>query len=923
MGFQSRSEFINSQASQKTIAAWVEGVERLHIWSLDAGAIYVRDVDHWVVGLKQGQDELVEAADRPSLGEGEWFYDKTESKLYVWPTGSTNPQTDEEMIARYRFFFANHNFAAPYNFEDGAPHAQYVGRIDFQPPYKHKIGVEQGLTSLIGNGTLRLINTDGGLDEIFDTIIFENKDVTIFSWNRDLDYSDARVIFRGLVTEKIFTPDNVSFKVKDLLFALEQEVPQNVFDENDDVNESIQGRQKRWIFGRVAGLQLQSTQQTSDGVALTGTVSAAPSNTTLTGTGTSFLSELSPNDTITIGTQEFNIESIESDTKLTLDDLPTFAFTAQTATYIPERPLRTQNREFLVADHACAKLTKTVVRVIQFNRVELNDTTGIEAGDFLEFSTSERVEVRNVAPGNIVVLRQNLILIPSVSSSVVRQPIQKVFVESDDVRDADFTISNVVGETKVTLSDDAEFNIARAKNTGIDLTFTNGSRRVTYAGTENLEDILESRDFIRPIDITFSTWYEILSVGQGFTLTGTIASTNTSTALTGTGTLFLSEVSPGDTIRVGEIDFTVDTVNSNTSITLDAPAENTISGEVGRIEDENTIELRVPFADPNHTGGVEAKRPNYISDSTKVSAEVLGRTVDGQPEGDWIQTAAEAIRDLLSELNISQVNEGSFTQGKLDNRALVSVAVPFSPSDSAIKTKDVIDAIAKSTFSSVTLDNDLKIKFQDLTPDVPNDLVTIRDEDVVSWSISTVNGKNIRNTIIEYQHQDLGRYTQEEAVRTKTFTSSFVRDYVETNKTSQEDAYIFDEFDANIHSQRVAYYRSLSRADITITSDLRLENIEIGDTVELDFRRLYKRFGDSTSRKKLATVIGKKITGEKTVLELTDFGNVFNRTCYITDNSAPDYSASSEEEKLIYGYITENNGIVDDDEETDNINLIS
>ena len=108
-----------------------------------------------------------------------------------------------------------------------------------------------------------------------------------------------------------------------------------------------------------------------------------------------------------------------------------------------------------------------------------------------------------------------------------------------------------------------------------------------------------------------------------------------------------------------------------------------------------------------------------------------------------------------------------------------------------------------------------------------------------------------------------------------------------------------------------------------VTTDLRFENVEIGDQVVLNFQRMYKRLGDSTSRKKVAVVIGKQTTGDRVIMELTDLGNIYNRSSIITPNTAPDYSAANEDEKLNYGYITDAQGIVDNDEDTSNVHLIS
>lgn len=76
-------------------------------------------------------------------------------------------------------------------------------------------------------------------------------------------------------------------------------------------------------------------------------------------------------------------------------------------------------------------------------------------------------------------------------------------------------------------------------------------------------------------------------------------------------------------------------------------------------------------------------------------------------------------------------------------------------------------------------------------------------------------------------------------------------------------------------------------------------------------------------RKKVCVVVGRQVDGETVILSLTDLGNIYNRSSIITPNDAPDFSAASEDEKILYGYITDNQGIIDDDENSANINLIS
>lgn len=850
MSFQNRAEFIEAAASEKITLAQVEGRKRIINWTTVGAGVYKKIVDNYVLSVHNGNVALNQASSS-SVAAGDFFYDSLTGELFIHLIGSIDP-ADQEIIATFQFHFASRTLDLPFDLVNTSPHTSWDGRITSSPGYNHSIGVEQKLTSVVGSGTLKLENNDGGLDGFYDTHIFENQRVRIYSYNPDLSPDEAKIIFRGRVTNKAFSSSGVSFTVKDLLFDLEQQLPQSVFDDTDNVADNVKGKIKRWVYGRVDGLRIQSVDQIANGVALTGTISGNTTSLTLTGVGTSFLSELSPDDVITAATQEFTVESVESDTSLTLTDEPDFAFEGATATYIPEIPITGKNRVFFVADHETAQLTKTVVNALQLNRVELNDTTGILAGDFLEFTDlSEKVEVKNVAPGNIVVLRQNLSDRPSASTSAIREPIQDVFIEGVRVLDEDFTITNST-TTQITLDALTEFNLARTISFGTSFTFTNGTRTITTTDDVDLRETFSPRDWIRPAGITYTTFYEILSV------------------------------------------------------------------------EEQTITIRTTFADPTTTDTAQVKFPSFIGDDTIMSVNVLGRTESGDKAGVWIDDVASTVKDIVTQIGITDINTSSFTTGSVDNKELVSIAFPIQANSASLtKAKTALDLLNKSIQSAVTLDNDLNLKFKVLNVEIPESPTILKDCDVKSWSVKATNGKGIRNTIISYRFQDIDRTTLESGNQVQTYDNTYVRDFIGTNKTGEFNVYLFNESSARIMSHRLAYFSELGRADIDVTSDLRLENIEIGQTVQLEFERLYKRFGDSTSRKKTAVVVGKKVDGQEIKLKLTDLNNTYNTACIITPNTAPDFSAATEDQKLTFGYITTVEGIVDDNEDTQNTNLIT
>ena len=854
MSFQSRDEFIKAQSSNKLTLVHIESRNRLINWEFVNGSTYRKSVAYVTVGLKQDQTDLSYTSNL-SLNEGQFRYDPTQGYVYAHFNGSIDPST-ANIAATYRHFFSTMSLTAPWDLPNNTKHSFYEGRLISSPGYNYKVGIDQALTSIVGSGQIVLQNGDGGLDQLFDKVYFENRDVTVFSWNKDLAFSDAKIIYRGKITNKSFNNNRVTFKVKDGIFNLEQALPLETFSESDNVTSSVVGKYKRWLYGRVDGLKLQSLDQVGDGYNISGTVAGISTTNQLVGTGTSFLSELSPNDEITIGSQTFQIESVEDDNNATLDNEIDFTFSGATAFIKPEISPPTKNRTFLVAGHACARIETNIVKLIQLNRIQVDSTEGLFTGDLIEFETGERKQIKNIAPDNIIVLTDNYVTNVQVGQLVTRQPVQRLYKGSELINASDFTIDNQGAPNnycQVTLPTDLEFNLARNKSLSKLLQFTNGSRVITTTEDIDLREYVNSRDYIRPADVSYTTFYEILSV------------------------------------------------------------------------EEQQITLRQVFSEPTILNAITFRNVDYINDTTNISAEVLGRTDDGEPNGVWLKTASDVVKDCLLQIGVpnSLINTSSFDIAEIEAPQTISLKIPTTVTGRKIEAKTVVDLMNKTVLGALTLDNDLKYMYKILQNNIPESPIIIRDEDVIDWKITTTNGKTFRDSTGFYRQTDIDRNTLEAGQSQVDFTSEFIRDYIETSKKNESDFYLFNESEAAILNERLVYINRLSRSDIDVETDLRLENLQIGDIVQLEFKRLYSRLGDSNSKKKICMVVEKRVNGEKIDLGLTDLGNTFNTSSVIAPNTTNDYANATEDEKLKYGFITDGEGIVNNEDETANINLIS
>jgi hypothetical protein len=330
----SYSNYANLTRSQKIILAHLEARQRLRLFTLHSGSIYYRNVDHFVVGATHGTSTLTKAASVEAMSAGSWYYDPQAGRFYVWAIGSVNPQT-VSLYVTYRFFFSNIPTEQLSDITSGEL-VHYDARINSIDDLKLELDYENTGIAIETNSSISLINNDRYFDPIFDTLIWENQRAKFYSWNTELTYAEAKVIYDGLVTDKTFSPASVKFSLKDQLTRLKEIVSSSRFSEDDgDLDESVIGKPKRIIFGRVDKIRTQGVNKTLDGFSLTGTCSASTTRNLLagvangsagaaavTGVGTSFIGNIHPGNTIkfVVGVTEYTytVSTVTSNTALTL-----------------------------------------------------------------------------------------------------------------------------------------------------------------------------------------------------------------------------------------------------------------------------------------------------------------------------------------------------------------------------------------------------------------------------------------------------------------------------------------------------------------------------------------------------------------------------------------------------------------------------
>ena len=820
-------------SSEKAILAHMEPSQRLVLWTLDSGAIYKRSVDYYTIDVKVDDTSLTEAASS-SLSAGEWFFDYSAKELYVRMSDDSNPQASF-VSATYRLFFSNAPYILDHDLSGTGNAVEYEGLINTASSFPHEVDPETQIgIALESNGSLSFIGTSGFWKDKFDRLFWENKNVTIYSWFPDLPISQNQRIFSGELENKTYSTRRVSFRVKDFVHKLRLPVALELFSDSDgDLNDDVIGTPKRRLYGKFEGIQMQSIDQVGNGFDLTGTIAGTIGGTTITGTGTSFLSEVSPGDEIFYvlndETFSFRVDSIASDTSLTTGDELEDTITGLSATNLPEIPYRGKNREFLVAGHKLREPSTTVTAVEQLNRFTVADGSDMFAGDRIKIGSINRFIKR--IDGNDIILTQNLPAFPSISDAVVRNPITRIFFNKRElVIDRDFTVTNTT-ECKINFLDTAEFNQTKRVSMLGTITFTNASRSVTGSGTKFTDD-LRPRDWIISDDVGHQIFYEILEV-----------------------------------------------------------------------TDDTNLVLRVAYAGANNTGSAKRKNVTYIDDDSMVTVDCYGKE---NASGEWVKTASDTVKDLVTEAGISNIDTAEFSLSDDKAPYIMSLALPIEPRGQVPLTREAIDLVNQSVFGSLVNKTNGDVAFNVLDVDRDSTIKELKDDDIISWKISTRT--DIRRKVVGfYRHFDADSITGNQGSKFVDFENSFVDNLIGSKDELEVNIYLFETNAAQNITERYGLFHSLSQSIVEVEAKLNLTLKNINEKLLINLDNLFDRFGLDSVQQKIGIISKIERSFNGTSVRFSDLGNIFNRVPAIAPDTATDFTSATTQDKMIQGFI------VDDD----------
>ena len=991
MTFNTYDKYINSPASEKIVLAHVHAVKRLYGFAADSG-FYTKITPHFVTGVRNGitHTQLISVNSPSGVTDATKFhYDPSLSKLYLFSYSDAS----DEVIVTYRFFYSNVPINLSWDLGDVSYEAEYSARIQSSPQFKSQMSQGKKGINLIGSGTLVLDNNDKELNGIYDSLIWDNKEVKIYSYHRDLLPSQSSLIFKGTISGKSFSSKLVSFSIKDSLYALESRIPLAQYGSSTREADSLFF--KRQVYGRVDNLLIQSISQVGDGYALTGILSGTYNENIITGTGTSFMSEVSPDDRLVFAGFTVTVEDVLSDTQLRTSALEG-SIDRESATIDPDIHFRNKNRIFQVAGHAIKKWSCTITEIISRNRIVVDSPFGFENGDAVSIDGESKI-IRRIS-GNTIVLQTNYNLPHSIGSTVTKLEINSIRYGSKQTLVANTNVTVINNSTdgaKIQLSSTAEYDASPERLLNHQFRFVNGRNKV-YLGSPTFIDITcvaSTQTGSGPTNYSLMGKYFTVKdeAGNdvGFWFKDQVSESDTTvikpTAIVTlqstdgakvksiplesrpytaaeiaiiVGGLITSNVSAWqyslstnivkleskDTIDIavgvaGTSGFTVNktlagvTATSQVDLTKFLKTRDFIKSldqnsadylEVLSVQ-EKSLCLRSVYTGSSQLENMNYKNVDYIQDDSPVYVNCYGKTKDGLSSGDFIETAPEAIVDVLTMIGMSdRIDTATFSNCVERSPYLLSMAIPLDYRSSTLPTaKEIINILNQTTIGSLHITNSLDLGYDILDGHITEGIRTISDSDVISWTVNDDAFDLSQNVVSNYRFSDYDPKLKDKNNKQCIFTSSFANNYTQSTNTSENDIYLYSESDAIEITERDQFINGLSTSVIKIKGSIILSKFRIGERVLLDFEGLYTSFGSQDNSLRIGLISSVSNNGERTDLEILDLGSLFSRSSRISADDSPDFATSTSIQHVSQSFICEDNGIVNDDESTNGTNLIS
>lgn len=782
------SEYQGQPSSEKIVLVSMEASYRLVGWEVFSGSVYSVSFDksQKIVSIADSGVLLTEVGSVGAVIANTWYFDRDAMVLYLRTSDSVNPN-GKFISATFKLFFSNVPVRKPHDLSTGFD-VEWIGQVESTSDFGFELDNQNqfGL-ALEGSGNIVLKNDHNFWDDRYDKLTFSNQRCFIYSWTRTLPITEAKLIYRGRIQGKSWSQDKVRFELKDFLNELRS--PVGLSDLSEIVGarlpDALMDAKQRLIYGYVFGHRPTNYDQTLSLYPMTGTASITVGSATVTGVGTQFLKEASPDDRIQVGSNLnlFTVKTVDSDTSITLTSNVTGSGQSGATINIKgSLPKRWQNRLFKVAGHALREPTTTVVSASNATQFEIASTLDLLAGDIVTINGEER-EIENVSTNNIIRLTGPLTTIPLIGDTVTRRAITNVYLDDELLTvTRDYAYSATAGTLE--LEETAEFNVAARRGGSGNMTMTAGSRSVTGSGTSFKAD-LKPHDWV--VLNGESTYFEILSIESDTALTLRVAPSTPSTLSTSPKTASWFYKHP-NYYKEGDTILTCDA--------LGATSDGTTSGNL-----------------------------------LKTAADIIEDLLDRAGLSDFINTTTfdESAEDAPQRIGI--VVPEKYSDRKIPSH------------------RDVIGKINQSVFGALVQNEDFELDYFILSPSREDTATVFQLSDILSFSIENSAEDVIRSVNVNYLPKEYDYLLEAESTLIEVATNEDGEFLAQSTKELSFQTRLVDMQDAINYAHRLAFIFGSNAGILKFKSKLQAARLQIGDRIEVNHPKTFIRLGSTDRRK--------------------------------------------------------------------------
>lgn len=343
--------------------------------------------------------------------------------------------------------------------------------------------------------------------------------------------------------------------------------------------------------------------------------------------------------------------------------------------------------------------------------------------------------------------------------------------------------------------------------------------------------------------------------------------------------------------------------------------------EILSVESDTSLTLR-QAPDYSDTDNGQYRSLVFTTGTNVLSCEILGRTTNGNTDGDLVRTAPGVVKLLLTDAGLSDyINEPSFSEAEDLAPFDVAFAVPKRfEENQGYDYRTIINNINKSVFGTLIQNKDFELIYSVIHPNKPASTTRLRESDILDFTVSTTNANMVKRVVAEYNYKEYDYLQKTDGVSYATQSSLNAEFLLQTDKEKTFTTYLTQHTDATIFASRWAFLLEYSSGKLVIQTKLQGMDLEVNSIIDLEHRKLYERFG-GTSNRKIVAVERISKSGSEVTIEAVDLSNALNRVAMINDLTA-DYIDSNEEQRLYGGFITDQYGMIDNDPDTFGQNVI-